>query len=74
MNRNQRDEPVTDRPLPGRIYSLTGGPGVPCIANGDSWRESDLGDADEFHANERAKVLARRAEKDARRHIREEGI
>ena len=27
-------------PRPGKIYALTGGPGTPCIAAGNSWEES----------------------------------
>ena len=30
-----------DKPEPGKIYSLTGAPGVPCIANGNTWAESE---------------------------------
>ena len=49
---NHNPDPVTkitefeiDKPEPGKIYSLTGAPGVKCIANGNSWKES------EFHEN-----------------------
>ena len=31
----------TDKPEPGKIYSLTGAKGVPCIANGNTWAESE---------------------------------
>jgi len=31
-----------DRPQPGKIYSLTGAPGTPCIANGNTWAESEV--------------------------------
>ena len=31
-----------DKPIPGKIYSLTGGPGTPCIANGNTWEESEV--------------------------------
>ena len=30
-----------DKPESGKIYSLTGGHGVPCIANGNTWAESE---------------------------------
>ncbi len=30
-----------DKPEPGKIYSLTGAPGVACIANGNTWAESE---------------------------------
>ncbi len=33
-------ETVDDRPEPGKVYRLTGGPGVRCIANGDRWADS----------------------------------
>ena len=29
-----------DKPQPGKIYSLTGGPGTPSIAAGNTWEES----------------------------------
>ena len=42
-----RDEDrVVDRPEPGKQYALTGGPGSRCIANGNSWSESEVTDAD----------------------------
>ena len=31
----------TDKPEPGKVYSLTGAPGVACIANGNTWVESE---------------------------------
>ncbi|MDB4065881.1 hypothetical protein N9503_02430 [Candidatus Pelagibacter sp.] len=31
-----------DKPETGKIYSLTGAPGVKCIANGNSWKESEF--------------------------------
>ena len=31
----------TDKPEPGKVYSLTGAKGVPCIANGNTWAESE---------------------------------
>jgi len=33
-----------DKPEAGKVYALTGGPGVRCIANGNSWSESALKD------------------------------
>ena len=30
-----------DKPEPGKIYSLTGAPDVACIANGNTWAESE---------------------------------
>lgn len=32
---------ATDRPQPGKVYSLTGARGTACIANGASWAESE---------------------------------
>ena len=29
-----------DKPEPGKVYALTGGPGARCIANGYSWKDS----------------------------------
>ena len=31
-----------DKPLPGVEYHLTGGPGQPSIANGNTWEESKV--------------------------------
>tara|TARA_B100001057_G_C22154688_1_gene683312 strand:+ start:239 stop:457 length:219 start_codon:yes stop_codon:yes gene_type:complete len=33
---------VQDKPEPGKVYALTGGPGSRCIANGNSWTESEV--------------------------------
>jgi hypothetical protein len=32
--------PKDPGPRPGKIYALTGGPGTPCIAAGNTWEES----------------------------------
>ena len=32
------------KPKPGVVYSLTGGPGTPSIANGNTWAESEVKD------------------------------
>ena len=37
---------VKDEPVAGKTYALTGGPGSRCIANGNSWAESEVTDAD----------------------------
>jgi hypothetical protein len=34
------DRVVKDKPEPGKVYALTGGPGARCIANGNSWKDS----------------------------------
>ena len=31
-----------NKPEPGKVYALTGGPGSRCIANGNSWKESEV--------------------------------
>ena len=33
---------VEDKPEQGKIYSLFGGTGEPCIAAGNSWAESEV--------------------------------
>lgn len=33
-----------DKPQDGKVYSLTGGRGTKCIANGNSWKESEVKD------------------------------
>ena len=33
---------VQDKPEPGKVYALTGGPGSRCIANGNTWSESEV--------------------------------
>lgn len=34
------DAVKADKPEEGKVYALTGGPGVRCIANGNTWSES----------------------------------
>lgn len=34
------NKPAANKPLDGVQYRLTGGPGVACIANGNTWAES----------------------------------
>ena len=31
-----------DKPEPGKVYSLTGAPGTNCIANGNTWADSEF--------------------------------
>ena len=31
-----------DKPEDGKVYALTGGPGSRCIANGNTWAESEV--------------------------------
>jgi|TARA_R100000479_G_C6257382_1_gene154605 hypothetical protein len=33
---------VQDKPLEGKVYALTGGLNSRCIANGNSWAESEV--------------------------------
>ena len=33
-----------DKPEDGKVYSLTGGRGTACIANGNTWKESEVKD------------------------------
>ena len=37
---------VKDEPVAGKTYALTGGPGSRCIANGNSWAQSEVTDVD----------------------------
>ena len=34
-----------DKPEEGKVYALTGGPGTRCIANGNTWKDSEVEDA-----------------------------
>ena len=34
-----------DKPQDGKVYALTGGRGTRCIANGNTWKESEVKDA-----------------------------
>ena len=31
-----------DKPEDGKVYALTGGPGSRCLANGNTWAESEV--------------------------------
>ena len=33
---------LQDKPEEGKVYALTGGPGSRCIANGNTWAESEV--------------------------------
>ena len=33
-----------NKPEEGKVYALTGGPGARCIANGNTWKESEVKD------------------------------
>jgi hypothetical protein len=45
MNK-EKDKPTKqeDKPEDGKVYSLTGAKGTPCIANGNTWKESEVND------------------------------
>ena len=34
----------TDKPVEGKVYALTGAAGTACIANGNTWKESEVKD------------------------------
>ena len=36
------EDQLQDKPEAGKVYALTGGPGARCIANGNSWKESEV--------------------------------
>ena len=38
----QPADAVQDKPEAGKVYALTGGPGSRCIANGNTWKESEV--------------------------------
>ncbi len=35
---------LIDKPEEGKVYALTGGTGSRCIANGNTWKESEVKD------------------------------
>ena len=37
-----KKEPKKDKPVAGKTYALTGARGTRCIANGNSWTESEV--------------------------------
>jgi hypothetical protein len=45
MNK-EKDKPTKqeDKPEDGKVYSLTGAKGTACIANGNTWKESEVND------------------------------
>ncbi len=48
MNKDKEKEKPTeqeDRPEEGKVYALTGGRGTRCIANGNTWKDSEVKDA-----------------------------
>jgi len=48
MNKDkEKEKPVEqeDKPEDGKVYALTGVTGSKCIANGNTWKESEVKDA-----------------------------
>jgi hypothetical protein len=45
MNK-EKDKPTKqeDKPEEGKVYALTGAKGTACIANGNTWKESEVND------------------------------
>jgi len=43
MNKKSEEQVVEDKPKADKLYKLTGGPGEKCIANGNTWQESEVG-------------------------------
>ena len=41
-----KQDQLQDKPEAGKTYALTGGPGSRCIANGNTWAEAEVTDAD----------------------------
>jgi len=41
----KKEDKVQDKPEAGKVYALTGGPGSRCIANGYSWKDSEVKEA-----------------------------
>ena len=39
-----RNQLIYDKPEAGKLYALTGRPGSKCIANGNTWEESVVGE------------------------------
>ena len=37
-------KPKEDKPKDGKVYSLTGAKGTACIANGNTWKDSEVKD------------------------------
>jgi len=42
MTKDRRARRAKDKPEDGKVYALTGGPGSRCIANGNTWAESEV--------------------------------
>jgi hypothetical protein len=42
MTKDRRARRAEDKPEAGKTYALTGGPGSRCIANGNTWAESEI--------------------------------
>ena len=42
MTKDRRARRAEDKPEAGKVYALTGGPGSRCLANGNTWAESEV--------------------------------
>ena len=40
----EQDDVEKDKPEPNKTYALTGGQGARCIANGNTWKDSEVKD------------------------------
>ena len=50
MTKDRRARRAENKPEAGKTYALTGGPGSRCIANGNTWAESEV-DQQELQVN-----------------------
>ena len=44
INKGEGMNKKENKPESGKVYALTGGPGAKCIANGNTWSESEVKD------------------------------
>tara|TARA_R100000900_G_scaffold4646_1_gene5674 strand:+ start:625 stop:852 length:228 start_codon:yes stop_codon:yes gene_type:complete len=44
IDKDDLPPPKENKPEAGKIYALTGAPGSKCIANGNTWKDSVVGD------------------------------
>ena len=53
-----KKQTIEDKPEAGKVYALTGARDARCIANGNTWAESEVQDpeAQELHANKHGEI------------------
>ena len=53
-----KKQTIEDKPEAGKVYALTGARDARCIANGNTWAESEVQDpeAQELHANKHGEL------------------